>query len=144
MIQCLSEMDDHLSRRDSYMATAGANNRKIFSKNKYIASELCTLSIKSPVHRFKYAIRVIATAEVAEMHIKTFSFLFCFNQKVSAKIQIDFCPAKIKLLIFLVSKILFLLMERCTIRVLMLMQCNSPKGCRRFQGLSSISTSILA
>ena len=53
-------------------------------------------------------------------------------------------PAKIKLLIFLVSKILFLLMERCTIRVLMLMQCNSPKGCRRFQGFSSISTSILA
>ena len=48
-------------------------------KIKYIASELCTLLIESPVHRFKYAIRVIATAEVAEMHIKTFSFLFCFN-----------------------------------------------------------------
>ena len=56
MIQSLSEMDDHLGRRDSYMATAGANNGKIFSKNKYIASELCTLIIENPVHRFKYAI----------------------------------------------------------------------------------------
>ena len=56
MIQSLSEMDDHLSRTDSYMATAGANNGKIFSKNKYIASELCTLIIENPVHRFKYAI----------------------------------------------------------------------------------------
>ena len=49
MIQSLSEMDDHLGRRDSYMATAGANNGKIFSKNKYIASELCTLIIENPV-----------------------------------------------------------------------------------------------
>ena len=48
-------------------------------KNKYIASELCTLIIENPVHRFKYAIWVITTAEVAEMHIKTFSLLFCFN-----------------------------------------------------------------
>ena len=73
-------------------------------------------------------------------------FLSCFVsiKKFLQKIQIDFYPAKIKLLIFLVSKILFLLMERCTIRVLMLMQCNSPKGCWRFQGFSSISTSILA
>ena len=80
MIQSLSEMDDHLSRRDSYMATAGANNGKIFSKNKYIASELCTLIIENPVHRFKYAIWVIPTAEVAEMHIKTFSLLFLAPQ----------------------------------------------------------------
>ena len=43
MIQSLSEMDDHLSRRDSYMATAGPNNGKIFSKTKYKATAVKAL-----------------------------------------------------------------------------------------------------
>ena len=146
MIQSLSEMDDHLSRRDSYMATAGANNRKIFSKNKYIASKLCFALYQLKVLYTDSNVQFELSRQLKLPKCISRPFLSCFVsiKKFLQKIQIHFYPAKIKLLIFLVSKILFLLMERCTIRVLMLMQCNSPKGCWRFQGFSSISTSILA
>ena len=56
MIQSLSEMDDHLSRTDSNMATARGNNGRFLSKRKYLETIFFRLFHKSRLLSKKIAI----------------------------------------------------------------------------------------